>query len=224
MKLYKKIGLFLCCVLLLVSGIELTFAFSSLPAVCYDGKGKELVIQNTWGTDLFREFKDLVPGDTVTQSILLQFDNISRETNLYLRAEASDGSELPENIMLKVYVADRLISVSDLNSQDTLKENTHLYEFTHSEEVEIKAVLEIPSGLGNEIADRKKEIRWIFTVQEEDAQEEDSKPEDTVREDTVIEAVAPKTGDNNRLLGWLLLNICSVIGVFLFLFRRKTQK
>lgn len=224
MKLYKKIGLFLCGVLLLFSGIELTFAFSSLPAVCYDGKEKELVIQNTWETDLFREFKNLVPGDIVTQSILLQFDNISRKTNLYLRAEASDGSGLPENIMLKVYVADRLISESDLNSQDTLKENTPLYEFTQSEEVEIKAVLEIPTEIGNEIADRKKEIRWIFTVQEEDVPEEDSKPEDTVREDTVIEAVSPETGDNNRLLGWLFLNMCSVIGFFLFLFRRKTQK
>ena len=224
MKLYKKIGLFICCVLLLFSGIEITMGFSALPAVRYDGQEKEFMILNTQGTDLFGEFKDLVPGDTVTQSILLQFDNISRKTDLYLRAETADGSGLPENIRMKVYVADRVISEGDLNSQETFTENTLLYEFTKSEEVKIKVVLEVPGEIGNEIADMRKEIRWIFTVQEEEAQEEDFMSDDTAGSDTVIEAVVPETGDHNRLVGWLFLNMCSVIGVVLLLVVRKTQK
>lgn len=224
MRFCKKIGLFICCVLLLFSGIELTLAFTALPAVRYDGKEKQLAILNTQGTDLFREFKALVPGDTVTQSILLQFENISRKTDLYMRAETPDNSELPENIRLKVYVADRLISDSDLNSQDALKEKVLLYEFSQSEEVEIKAVLEVPAEIGNEISDRRKELRWIFYVQEEDNREEDPKSDDTAGFDTIIEAAAPETGDPNRLVGYLFIHMCSMIGVFLILFRKRTQK
>jgi hypothetical protein len=222
MKLYKKIGLIVCCVVFLFSGMEITLAFSSAPTVRYDGKEKKFEILNTRGTDLFQDFKAVVPGDTITQSILLQFDNISRETDLYLRAESTDNAAIPEDIKLKFYVTEKLISESNLNTQGALKENTLLYKFTQSENVEVKVVLEVPTGIGNEISDMRKDIQWIFTIQEDDSVKEEPETDEPAP-DTGIEVTVPDTGDDSAIVDYLILNVCSIIGIFLIFFAKKTE-
>ena len=71
MKRIRLIILLLSCVIFIYSGVRMSLAFGREPGVIYDGKEKSFTFVNTEETDLFREFKDVIPGDVLTQKIKL---------------------------------------------------------------------------------------------------------------------------------------------------------
>ncbi len=246
MKKFRIVSLFICIAALILSAIEITLAFPSEPTVSYDGKAKEFIFVNTVETDLFPSFKEVVPGDCISQEINVRGNHISTATDFYLRAEVEDDIVIPEEIVLKVYLENEMISSSSLNTSGSLTENVHLCQLTKDGSVKLKAVLEVPTSVGNEISDMQKEVKWIFTAQEKETGDDsgnnkpggddsgDNKPGgDDSGNDKPQGGTGNKpgsgssqiqTGDQSRPILWIGVNACSLIFIVVLLFTRKKEE
>ena len=175
--------------LISTSAASFTIAYSAEPTVQYDGRRQEFSFFNMTEDDLFRDLKEVVPGDHITQRIRIRVEHCQKKTEMYLRGESTDDVKLPETIKLKVYQGENLISEGSLNEQGNLKDGVQLYRFTKDQEIELQVELEISDSIGNEVADLRKEIQWIFTVNEY---------EGTDISGTASQSI-PKTGDRNQI-------------------------
>lgn len=132
-------------------------------------------------TDLFDSFKNVMPGDTRSQHIVItnnwaQYDHI----RVYLRAEAHDASNAPVS---GVTAADSNAFLSHLSMTvtrsrdnkeifraspeklDGLKNNVLLATLNRGESTSLDVELTVPISLGNDYANRVGEVDWIFTIE-----------------------------------------------------------
>ena len=135
-------------------------------------------------TDLFQNFKNVMPGDTVTETIT--FTNSATDcdfVNLYMRAEAHDETDNPlspkvaetENVAtmteflsklsMKVWNGTELIYDASPDELDGLETNRLLGTFRTGETATLRVELTVPIDLGNEYANRVGEVDWIFHVE-----------------------------------------------------------
>lgn len=191
MKRIKLIILLLSCVIFIYSGVRMSLAFGREPGVIYDGKEKSFTFVNTEETDLFREFKDVIPGDVLTQKIKLYCQNISSTTNLFLKASIDDAVDLPDDITLTVYSGENIISHGSADATNGLDEYVLLGTVSKDGEIDLSVVLTVPTSIGNEISYVEKNIDWQFAVQVLD---EDKKP-----------IISPVTGDTSNPWLWFVL-------------------
>ena len=142
------------------------------PAVIYDGADRELRLENTDGTDLFTGFKQMMPGDEVTQEITVAAEHTDGPVNLYLTPgpAAMEQPELFKNIWLTVRADGREISRSSLDQLtqvgDTGEAGVKLYTFEEPGEETLEATLEVAPEAGNELMDAQANVKWTFTVQD----------------------------------------------------------
>lgn len=135
-------------------------------------------------TDLFDGFKNVMPGDTVTDTIT--FTNEATDcdyVNLYMRAEAHDeaGNPLSEKVAekesvatmteflsklsMKVWNGTELIYDASPDQLDGLQNNTLLGTFRTGDTTTLKVELTVPIELDNRFANRVGEVDWIFHVE-----------------------------------------------------------
>lgn len=135
-------------------------------------------------TDLFENFKGVMPGDVLTENIT--FTNAATDCdfiNLYMRAEAHDEEDNPlsekvaetetvatmtdflSQLYMKVWNGEELIYEASPDELDGLKENKFLGVFYTGQTTTLKVELTVPKDLGNEYADRVGEVDWIFHVE-----------------------------------------------------------
>ena len=135
-------------------------------------------------TDLFDGFKNVMPGDTVTDTIT--FTNEATDcdyVNFYMRAEAHDeaGNPLSEKVAeketvatmteflsklsMKVWNGTELIYDASPDQLDGLKDNTLLGTFRTGDTTTLKVELTVPIELDNRFANRVGEVDWIFHVE-----------------------------------------------------------
>ena len=135
-------------------------------------------------TDLFDGFKNVMPGDTVTDTIT--FTNEATDcdyVNLYMRAEAHDeaGNPLSEKaaekesvatmteflskLSMKVWNGTELIYDASPDQLDGLQNNTLLGTFRTGDTTTLKVELTVPIELDNRFANRVGEVDWIFHVE-----------------------------------------------------------
>ena len=135
-------------------------------------------------TDLFDGFKNVMPGDTVTDTIT--FTNEATDcdyVNLYMRAEAHDeaGNPLSEKVAeketvatmteflsklsMKVWNGTELIYDASPDQLDGLQDNTLLGTFRTGDTTTLKVELTVPIELDNRFANRVGEVDWIFHVE-----------------------------------------------------------
>ena len=135
-------------------------------------------------TDLFDGFKNVMPGDTVTDTIT--FTNEATDcdyVNLYMRAVAHDeaGNPLSEKVAeketvatmteflsklsMKVWNGTELIYDASPDQLDGLQNNTLLGTFRTGDTTTLKVELTVPIELDNRFANRVGEVDWIFHVE-----------------------------------------------------------
>ena len=138
----------------------------------------------TENIDLFKNFKNVFPGDVLTEEIELknnfsEFDFIK----VYLRAIPHSEEENPletyiketetvetsndflSQLSLKVYNGDSLIFSASPNEADGLSENTYIGTLKSGEVKTLRAELSVPLELGNDYQNRAGEVDWIFFVE-----------------------------------------------------------
>ena len=176
----------LVLMLLVVMSMSVT-AFAASPSITFEGFSKGFDFQpgsEYTQTDLFGSFKNVMPGDTVTETIT--FTNSAADcdfVNLYMRAEAHDETDNPlspkvaeketvatmteflSKLSMKVWNCTELIYDASPDQLDGLKSNKLLGTFRTGETATLKVELSVPIELGNEYANRVGEVDWIFHVE-----------------------------------------------------------
>ena len=162
-------------------------AFAASPSITFKGFSGGFDFQpgsEYTETDLFGSFKNVMPGDTVTETIT--FTNSATDcdfVNLYMRAEAHDEADNPlspkvaeketvatmteflSKLSMKVWNGTELIYDASPDQLDGLKSNKLLGTFRTGETATLKVELSVPIELGNEYANRVGEVDWIFHVE-----------------------------------------------------------
>lgn len=176
----------LVLMLLVVMSMSVT-AFAASPSITFEGFSKGFDFQpgsEYTETDLFGSFKNVMPGDTVTETIT--FTNSATDcdfVNLYMRAEAHDETDNPlspkvaekesvatmteflSKLSMKVWNGTELIYDASPDQLDGLKSYKLLGIFRTGETATLKVELSVPIELDNKYANRVGEVDWIFHVE-----------------------------------------------------------
>ena len=217
-------ALALALVLLLGMGAT-AFAESK---VTYEGGAEKFVFlpgSEYTETDLFENFKGVMPGDVITQEITVQNNYTKAEkVKIYLRAVVHDeqGNPLSEEVArtedlvsmqdflsqltMTVKQGDKVLFSASPDELDGLKENVLLGTFPGRSKTILTVELSVPIELGNEYANRVGEVDWVFTAEE------------------VTKTV--QTGDDSDLILWaalMTLSLVTAAGVILTLNRKNKE-
>ena len=209
-------------VCLLVLAVLLSCAVTGAAAdgkVTYSGDAGSFVFEpgsDDSLTDLFPNFKDVMPGDTLTQDILVKNDASNEvKVKIWLRAlGAQAGSEaFLSQLRLRVKASDdnTMAYMFDAAAHETaqLTEWVCLGTLYSGGEVRLEVTLDVPTSLGNEYEYQKGYLDWEFMVEEFPVEEDDPTP--------------PDTGDEGVSAWWLVAACIAAAVVIVLLRHRRAQ-
>ena len=158
-------------------------------------------------SDLFENFKGVMPGDVITQRIIVK-NNSGKEVRIFLRAEPVEDKhrDFLSRLNLQVRCKDEQIFDAATSETAQLTENTLLGAFKAAGSTELVLTLTVPYDLGNEYMANMGIVPWTFLVEE------------------VIDDDTPHTGDNFELGTWLLAGGMILAAIAWVLFQMKRQK
>ena len=149
------------------------------PSITYDAATNTLTVGDGSGsTDLFANFKGVVPGDTITQDVNVDLRNVSAATRLYVRADTSHVDQatvdaLADGVILSV----TFDQVDGVNATPQTGAPTNIFatdgtyfvaEALRPMTTTMHLTLTVDTSVGNEVSDLAARIPWIVTVEEED--------------------------------------------------------
>ena len=208
MKNMKKAVALVLCVILTVSILSIS-ALAANANVTYSGNAGKFIFapgSKHSLTDLFPNFMDVMPGDTLTQKITVNNDADNNvKVRIYLRSlGAADESYVAflNQLHLTVQKAeDTPMFDAAADKTDGLTEWTYLGTLYSGGKVDLNATLEVPVTMDDRFQKDYGEIIWEFAVEELPVSPDDPKP--------------PKTGDDSMMWLWMLLLIFSAVGIVL---------
>ncbi len=228
MKNIKRISAFLVA-LVMVFGMTTT-AFAAESYVTYEGGAEKFVFlpgSEYTDTDLFDNFKGVMPGDVLTEQIKVTNESSNSDyVNVYMKAVAHDETN---NLSETVAATEDLVSMKDFLAQldmrvlqgekvlfeakaselDGLKEYVLLGSFEKGEGTDLTVELSVPIELDNKYANRVGEVDWVFAVEELNYP-----PDET-----------PETGDTTQILPYVgILGVAGIGAIALFLLKRKDNE
>lgn len=213
----KVITLLITFALLLSSAITV---FAADGKVTYSGNAGNIVF--TPGsehslTDLFPNFKGVMPGDTLTQKITVKNDADNKvKVKIYIRALGAhaDSVSFLSQLGLKVQKSEenKMAYMFDAAANETaqLTDWVCLGTLYSGGEVNLDVILDVPVELDNMFQDKIGYLDWEFAVEEFPIEEGDPKP--------------PQTGDDFHFGLWLALMICSLAMFIILLVWRKKDR
>lgn len=168
-KLLKKItALAIGAMMTLTMG---SAAFAADSQVTYQG-GADAFVMVPENTDLFQNFKGVMPGDTLAQTITVK-NTVSKSggVRIYLKAESADETinGFLKQMTLTVKQGDTVLSEAVADQTAGLTENVLLGNFSQNEDVKLDVLLQVPLTMGNEFQDAAGTIHWVFTAEEIDS-------------------------------------------------------
>ena len=166
-------------------------AFAIAPSITYKGQQEGFYLQpgsEYTATDLFDNFKNVMPGDTLTEQIT--FHNEAKDSSfikLYMKAQSHDSSQNPlsekvaavseisqvekflSTLSMKVWngtdKSQKPVYDASPDQLDGLKEDVFMGNIRSGETVTLTVELSVPADLGNEYADGIGEVDWIFKAE-----------------------------------------------------------
>ena len=214
----KKIIALLFTVVLLLSSTVTVFAADG--KVTYSGNAGNFVFEPGSDhslTDLFPNFKGVMPGDTLTQKITVKNDADNKvKVKIYIRSLGAheDSVEFLSQLGLKVAKSEdnEMAYMFDAAANETAQLTDWVYLGTlySGGEVNLDVTLNVPVELPNEYQNKIGYLDWEFMIEEFPVEPDDPKP--------------PQTGDNSNMGLWLALMLCSGAMLIILLFWRKKDK
>ncbi len=213
----KTITLLIVFVLFLSSTIT---AFAADGKVNYRGNAGKFVFapgSKHSLTDLFPNFKGVMPGDTLTQKITVKNDADNKvKVKIYIRSLGAheDSEKFLSQLGLKVKKSadNEMAYMFDAAAGDTagLTDWEYLGTLYSGGEVNLDVTLNVPVGLPNEFQNKIGFLDWEFMIEEFPVEDTDPKP--------------PKTGDNSNIGLWFAIMISSMLILIILLVWRKKDK
>lgn len=213
----KIITLLITLALLLFSTVTV---FAADGKVTYSGNAGNFVFEPGSEhslTDLFPNFKGVMPGDTLTQKITVKNDADNKvKVKIYIRSLGAheDSVEFLSQLGLKVAKSEenKMAYMFDAAANETaqLTDWVCLGTLYSGGEVNLDVTLNVPTSLDNEYQSKIGYLDWEFMIEEFPIEEGDPKP--------------PQTGDNSNMGLWITIMICSLIMMIILLVWRKKDK
>lgn len=209
---------------LIVLSFSAVSVFAAGGQVTYDGNAKEFIFEpgsKHSVTDLFPNFKDVMPGDSINQKILVKNDvNNEVKVKIYMRSLGAHEDSVDFLSQMKLTVT----LLTDTNLFDaTADEKAQLEDWTYlgllysGGEAELDVKLDVPVTMGNEFQEQVGFLDWEFKVEEYPVEPDDPQP--------------PETGDTSYITVWiavaiggLAVVIIVVAVIFLIKNRKKDEK
>ena len=211
----KKVKIIFAAILAMMLLCCTTAAFAEA-SVTYDGAAKEFIFapgSEYSLTDLFENFKGVMPGDTLEQQILVK-NNADKKVDvkIYMRSlGAAEGSEeILKQMKLNVKNGSTELFEAPANETAQLTDWVLLGTFKSGAEITLDVTLDIPIEMGSDFAAKAAYLDWQFKVEEFPIKE------------------PPKTGDNSNLALWIaILAVCiaaCVVAVVVMKKRNTNEK
>lgn len=218
MEMSKLIKLMVCLSLIVMTTALTTNRISAQDGnVTYDGNAKDFIFapgSEYSPTDLFADFKNLMPGDSVSQKITIDND-ISKEVKIkiYMRSLGADqqSQEFLSQLSLTV-VQDGKTNLFDAPASETAQLTDWVYLGTlySGGKIDLDVTVSVPITLGNDFQDAVGKLTWEFMVEELPVETTDPRP----------------TGDNSNI--YVAMTVMSVsaaaLTVVLALKKKKEQE
>ena len=197
-------------VILLTLMLLLTTTAHAVSSVTYEGGAEAFVFlpgSPFSDTDLFENYKMVMPGDVLTQRITVR-NTSGGQVRIYMRAEPVNETyrDFLSQMNLQVSCKDEQIFDAAASETAQLTENTLLGTFKTEGSTELVVTLTVPLDLGNEYMCTMGIVPWTFLVEEV--------PED----DT------PHTGDDFELGTWLIAAGLILAAIAVVLVQMKRQR
>lgn len=203
----KKILALLLTCLLLVAAVPAVSAAN----VTYTGRSGDLIFapgSEHSPTDLFENFKGVMPGDSLTQAITVKND-ASKEVKvkIYMRSLGAheDSVDFLSQLGLRVEKSadNEMAYMFDAAANETaqLTDWVCLGTLYSGGEVNLNVILDVPVELDNQYQYQIGYLDWEFMIEEYPVEPDDPKP--------------PLTGDSTRVWPWVAVAAVSLVFLLL---------
>lgn len=215
----KKLTLFFVIVVVFLSSALQVFAADG--KVTYSGNTGNFIFEpgsDHSPTDLFPNFKDVMPGDTLTQQITVKNDaDNTVKVKIYIRSLGAHEDSVEFLSMLGLTVAksedNEMAYMFDAAANETtgLSDWVCLGTLYSGGEVNLDVTLTVPAELPNEFQNEIGYLDWEFMVEELPVEPTDPKP--------------PQTGVTTPIGIWVALAVGSgMIWIILLVWRKKNKE
>ncbi len=206
----KKVLAFIMVLALCVGLAPAAFASS----VSYEGQAEKFVFapgSSYSPTDLFENFKGVMPGDELTQQIQVKNDAGNKvKVKIYMRALG--GHEASKEFLSQMNLTVRQDGKSVLfdapsDQKATLEDWVCLGTFYSGADVMLDVTLSVPLEMDNEFQEAVGYLDWQFKVEE-----------------FPIESTDPKTGDDFNVWLYAGIGAAALCGIVLLLTKRNKKE
>ena len=172
------------------------------------------------GSDLFPDFKSVMPGDTLTQTINIRNTaDCCDLIKVYVRPVPNGiGQDFMERLSLTIAPAG---SDEGEERSEGLGDSIFLCSLRTGESAAINVTLQVPAELGNAFANRTGGVDWVFTVEEFELVSAEAGLEITEIQETEIPLA--DLGHGFCILHWLLL-LAALICLTAYIFDSRSRR
>ncbi len=213
-KIGKSVLCFLISIILLLASSVTVFADGR---VTYDGNAKDFIFSpgsRYSPTDLFTDFKNVMPGDAVTQKVTVD-NKIENNVKIKLYMRSLGAEKGSEEFLSNLYLTVKQDGKSNLFSAPPsepaqLSDWVYLGTVYSGGKIDLDVTLNVPITLENRFQDAIGYLDWQFRVEELPISPNDPK--------------APHTGDTANIgLYLLLMGASAAVLLLLFAVRKKNK-